>query len=74
MIEMDRLVMTLSGEESQTLTIESKNSHATMKNNGGSLEKYVLNQSKSLDVGRYKYVIFTLHEVKLYFDTCFVTT
>ena len=44
MIEMDRLVMTLSGEESQTITIESKKSHATMKDHGVSLEKYVLNQ------------------------------
>ena len=44
MIEMDRLVMHLSGEESQTITTESKNSHATMKDHGVSLEKYVLNQ------------------------------
>ena len=46
MIEMDRLVMNLSGEESQTIIIESKKSHATMKYNGGSLEKYVLSISK----------------------------
>ena len=42
MIEMDRLVVVLDGSEDQTLVVESKKSHATMKE-GGSLEKYIEN-------------------------------
>ena len=43
MIEMDRLVVMLDGSETQTLVVESKNSHATMKDKGTSLEKYIDN-------------------------------
>ena len=41
MIEMDRFVVKLDGSESQTLNIKSTDSHATMKDEGGSLEKYL---------------------------------
>ena len=41
MMEMDRLVVVLDGSEDQTLVIESKRSHATMKEDeGDGLEKY----------------------------------
>ena len=43
MIEMDRFVVKLDGSESQTLNIKSTDSHATMKDEGGSLEKYIEN-------------------------------
>ena len=39
MIEMDRLVVRLDGSESQNLVVESSKSHATMKDQGGSLER-----------------------------------
>ena len=41
MIEMDRFVVKLDGSETQTLNIKSTDSHATMKDEGGSLEKYL---------------------------------
>ena len=41
MIEMDRFVVKLEGSETQTLNIKSTDSHATMKEEGGSLEKYL---------------------------------
>ena len=41
MMEMDRLVMMLDGSEAQTLVVESKKSHATMKDQGGELERYI---------------------------------
>ena len=42
MMEMDRLVVVLDGSEDQTLVIESKNSHATMKDEGDDLKQYVM--------------------------------
>ena len=43
MMEMDRLVVVLDGSEDQTLVIESKDSHATMKDEGDGLAKYIQN-------------------------------
>ena len=41
MMEMDRLVVVLDGSEDQNLVVESKHSHATMKEDeGDGLEKY----------------------------------
>ena len=44
MMEMDRLVVVLDGSEDQTLVIESKNSHVTMKDVEDGLEKYIQNR------------------------------
>ena len=44
MMEMDRLVVVLDGSEDQTLVVESKNSHATMKDVEDGIEKYIQNQ------------------------------
>ena len=44
MMEMDRLVVVLDGSEAQTLVVESKNSHATMKDVEDGIEKYFQNQ------------------------------
>ena len=50
MMEMDRLVVVLDGSEDQTLVIESKDSHATMKDEGDGLAKYIQNLIKEFQL------------------------